>query len=417
MEKVINHRAWLVMVGCCLLMAMGYGVSTTCVSVFVKPVTDSLGISRTAMMMYFTLLSIGAMCFKPFVSRTLKKLGTRFVISLTIIIQALVLALMSTFSQAWQFQMAGLIIGPMLPFAMVSTAILITNWFEKATGTALGIAMASSGICGCILAPIMTTFIDRYGWEKAFLILAVIVLVFALPFTTTILHYHPGEVGLLPYGTALHGLQNAGYTAEETYEGAGLTLKEAKIHVSFYLLLLVSLLFGFMLSLSSNAAAMVGDAGFAPLAVGMVVSTQMIGLTIGKIALGAIKDKWNSDLSTISSMLCFCAGVILYMFAITERSVTIVYLAAAFAGFGLACGTVLPPLLTKEAMGSKDYGTMVGYATMFQSLGSALGFFILGLMYDLTGDYKAALIILAIISLTAIPLSLWATRKGKAVWV
>lgn len=139
MEKVINHRAWLVMVGCCLLMAMGYGVSTTCVSVFVKPVTDSLGISRTAMMMYFTLLSIGAMCFKPFVSRTLKKLGTRFVISLTIIIQALVLALMSTFSQAWQFQMAGLIIGPMLPFAMVSTAILITNWFEKATGTALGI--------------------------------------------------------------------------------------------------------------------------------------------------------------------------------------------------------------------------------------------------------------------------------------
>ena len=58
---------------------------------------------------------------------------------------------------------------------------MITNWFAKKRGLAMSIAMAGIGVGGTIFSPIVTMLLGKYGWRHTYQIMALIVLVIALP--------------------------------------------------------------------------------------------------------------------------------------------------------------------------------------------------------------------------------------------
>ena len=89
-------------------------------------------------------------------------------------------------------------------FAVASTRLLISlvtaNWFTAKRGLAISIALSGSGFGGAILSPIVSSLIVSVGWRSAFLVLAAVCMVAALPITLTPSAPSLPSIGLKPLG-------------------------------------------------------------------------------------------------------------------------------------------------------------------------------------------------------------------------
>lgn len=78
------------------------------------------------------------------------------------------------------------------------------------------------------------------------------------------------------------------------------------------------------------------------------------------------------------------------------------YLSAVFYGFGTCTATVAIPIMTTSIFGSKNYSEIYGFISAFTMTGGAIGSSGIGLAYDITGSYKPALTILALLTVLTI---------------
>ena len=110
------------------------------------------------------------------------KVSGRVLGSLTVIATSAVLAGMSFVGELWQVYVLFAVSGC---FAVASTRLLISlviaNWFTAKRGLAISIALSGTGFGGAILSPIVSSLIVSVGWRSAFLVLAAICMVAALP--------------------------------------------------------------------------------------------------------------------------------------------------------------------------------------------------------------------------------------------
>lgn len=73
----------------------------------------------------------------------------------------------------------------------------------------MSIAMAGIGVGGTIFSPVITWLLGAYGWRSTYRIMALIILVLALPAALFILRKRPEDMGLLPYGSEDAAIQDA----------------------------------------------------------------------------------------------------------------------------------------------------------------------------------------------------------------
>jgi MFS family permease len=289
------------------------------------------------------------------------------------------------------------------------------NWFHKKMGLAIGLTAAGSGIGGAITSPMITTSIAGNGWPVTFTYMAIAVLIINLPFTLTVMRWSPTEIGKLPYGAD----EGASGTSKATSGQPlpGFTFAEAKSEVSFYMAVAASIIFGFLGGLNQNFSSMMSDWGFEPIVVGTLLSVWMVGLVIGKIGTGAIRDRYGFKAACFLDCGFFCVGLVFFLLSHTIMpSLPLTYAAAACGGFGTTFLTVLIPLLMRESMGLREYGTIVGIGLMGQSIGVMIGPPTLGFMYDMTGNYVMVIITCLILSAISIPLCLSAVRIATSKW-
>ena len=83
-------------------------------------------------------------------------------------------------------------------------SVIISNWFTLKRGLAVSIALSGSGVGGVLLSPVTSAVIASYGWRVAFLVLAAICLVAALPVTLAAFTTRPSDKGLVPYLSLIH---------------------------------------------------------------------------------------------------------------------------------------------------------------------------------------------------------------------
>jgi len=109
---------------------------------------------------------------------------------------------------------------------------------------------------------------------------------------------------------------------------------------------------------------------------------------IGKIAGGAIADKFSSRVAIQLSILCLMAGIA-GLLAVEPSSVGVYWSAAMF---GLGYGGVFnaPPLIAFEHFGIEKVGTILGLFMMFFGVGTSSGGLVAGLIFDRTHSYATA---------------------------
>jgi MFS family permease len=117
---------------------------------------------------------------------------------------------------------ARILMGISLGFVgVLPSVVLVTNWFERRRGVALGILLAGTSIGGVVIPPIATPLIAGYGWRTAMVVLSLLIWLVLAPAILLLVKDRPADIGLTPDGDA------GTYPTVASVEANGVTLADA----------------------------------------------------------------------------------------------------------------------------------------------------------------------------------------------
>lgn len=383
MRKSHHTRHLLVLVSCCLMAASSIGVYTNSVGVFYTTVSADLGVGRGAFALHATLCALVTGFLSPLSARLMKKIRFRVLIIAGSTLAAAATALMSLAGSVGLFYALGILRGIGLTFFYIMpVTTLINNWFRKRHGMAVGIALSFSGLAGAAFSPLFSALISSAGWQASFLWMAGIGFALTVP-AMLFVSFRPENAGLVPYGAD----EKAGRTTEPNDAPHK---KQMIFSPAMAVLCGMTLMHTSVTAIAQHFPGMGEWMGYESSVGAVMVSAGMIGNIVSKLIIGTLSDRIGP----------FRAGMC--MILVNALSLTGLLLLGGFAswiiigicffyGSVYAFGAVGIPLLTRTLFGTENYASSYAVVSIFTCVGSALALTVVGLVYDLTGGYTAAL--------------------------
>ncbi len=264
----------------------------------------------------------------------------------------------------------------------VSFAGVISRWFDKRRGLALGLALAGVGIGGVLWSLMTQWLFDQYGWRASFLYMAAFVAFVILPIVMVVVRESPASMGL-----ALDGDESSSRTqAAPTW---GLTLREAGATGQFWLMLLTVFMVGFgVVSAMQHIVPIVTASGSSGQSAAMVQAAMWGAVVVGRLATGWLMDHIFAPHVAIAFLLPSLLGI-----GMLSAGVTGPYAFIAAMLIGLAAGAEVDVIayLTGRYFGIKHYSAIYGTFFSAYALGSGYGPAFTAWLVDKLGSYAQAL--------------------------
>ena len=400
------HYAWVILTGCFLLSCSGTTILVNSVGIFIKPVSTAMGFSRASFALFYTFSTLVATVMAPTTGLLLKRFGTKPMVMICTVGAAVTMFSYSFCQKLYQFYICGCIAG-LFTGALMTMGIsgLIYRWFAKKKALAIGIAFSGSGFGTMLLNPVLSRTIETAGWQTAFRLLGVLLLVCNLLGVLIFVIDRPEQIGLLPYG-AEAGIEKDSGAAERS-----ICQKEALKMAPFWTLCAASAMAGFIgTGIQQHIQAYFTDIGYTADYSAYVFSGVMLIPVAGKLILGGFIDKLGIRTGTtiICLLLSFSAFVLL-----AGRLPWMPWAFIPLFGGGYAILSILPTNLTRTLLGAADYSANYGVVTLFLNAGMASGSPFSAFVFDSAGSYKPAWIIYGVLSLIMLATYHWAIRKFR----
>ncbi|MFL8712664.1 MFS transporter [Clostridioides sp. GD02377] len=402
-------RGWLVVFAGLILMISVYGIVNNCASLFIKPVTEDLGFSRSEFSLYYTVIALSTMVIALFMGKLAKKFKLKNIMLVGCVLAGIGYIGYSYASSIYVFYLMSIFSGLGLGMTTLTPlSIIISNWFVEKRGLALGLTFMGSGVGGMIFNPIANYIILNYSWRQSYLVLGIIILVTTIPVVLIFMSEKPSDKGLLPYGY--------NNSSENVLDNSvkGIILGDAVKTKIFWIMVVGLILITIIaMGVQMHIASYLTDIGYSPTFAASVISINMGVVILGKILLGYVFDKVGCEKGVIFVGLQVFLGVLALLFA-SKYPAIIVFIICW--GIGNCMGTIVPALITSEIFGKRDYSTIVGVVNAVVLLGAALGSAVTGKLYDMSGGYTLAwmtYLVLTVIMVGLILISLVLGKKKK----
>jgi predicted MFS family arabinose efflux permease len=305
------------------------------------------------------------------------------------------LLLYSQASSASMVYAAHTLLGTSLGFVGVLVCtVLVSNWFTKRRGMALGIVLTGTSFGGVLVPQIATPLIQAYGWRTAMIGVSLIIWLILLPAAVFLVKNRPSDVGDVPDGDPTARLAPAPLPTEQN----GMTLGQALKTPLFWMFsICAALIFYaiFVVSQQLNLYLQGPKIGFSPQQAAGVQSL-LFGLSVfGKFFYGFLADKF----ATTRVMLVSASTMFLSTLAFLYFDSSTVYVFAVLFGLNYGGTFVLLQLLVADYFGLREYGKILGAVTVIETMGGAAGTYITGRLADADGgDYSRAFLGLIVIT-------------------
>jgi MFS family permease len=386
---------WWIVGASFLILMITVGTGLYAPPVFLVPLQDQFGWSRAAIAGGGAVAALTAGFIGPLVGFWIDRYGARRVMAIGALVMGCGFGLMSMMRSLWQLYALNLIgaIG-IACVAWIPNQTLVSNWFTRKRGTAMGITLSGIGFGGLIMPLLAGFLIEQFGWRVAYAALGSLLLVIVVGVTLAVVRSQPTDLGLLPDGEPVGPEMQPGDPideAGEVAEAAGLSLAEAVKTAAFWLLSVGHVLWTFgSMSLVGHLPAFLTDQGYArSVAVGF--PALAIGISVaGRLTFGVLADRFTKKaIMGLAMILQVLAASCL--FRIDSFGALPVF--AVLFGMGLGGGAVLVPLLVGECFGLRAFGKVLGLVMISATLGAALGPVLTGRIFDVTGTYTLAFIL------------------------
>jgi sugar phosphate permease len=261
--------------------------------------------------------------------------------------------------------------------------VLVSNWFRRKRGSAMGIVLTGTSFGGVLVPLIATPLITAYGWRSAMQMLTLLVWVVLLPLSVFLVRDKASDAGL-----NFDGDEDA--AAADATAGGGSTFREALRSPLFWTIAACAALIFYPLFTVSQQFNLYlqNTVGVSRESASIAQSVLFATSVAGKFLFGWLCDRYPAR---VVIMVCcgvmFLATIILVGFI----SPSTVYIFLVPFGLGYGGTFVLIQLLTVESFGLRDVGKILGALTLVETFGGFAGSVVTGYLAGLSsGDYTTA---------------------------
>jgi MFS family permease len=394
-----GHRVfygWWVVLTAVAALFWGIPVTVYSFSVFFKPLVQEFHAGRSAVSLAYTLRAIADAISLPFAGWLIGRFGARRLILPTAVMFGLVLISIRFWSESiGQFYVFYVLLGLTgIGLGPVAYGDVVSRWFDKRRGLALGLAMLGIG-CGAVIIPrVAQHLITSFGWRNAYAIFGLAVLLLPVPVVAVFLKEQPQDLGILPDGAARRD-----QTIPKDLSPLGLSASEARRTRSFWFMTCAFFLAGASLQgCVVHLAVMLSDRGMNLRAAALGSSLLGLAVMMGRVGTGYVLDRFFAP--RVASLVFGCAAVGIGLF-LTGGTEPIVYLGAFLVGLGLGAEIDIIPYLIGRYFGLHAFAQIYSLALSVFVLAGAAGPLLMGAGFDLTGSYQVPLAALFILTLAA----------------
>jgi len=356
----------------------------------------------------FSLAVVVDAVVSPVIGHLLDRYGVKKIVAAGTVILTLGLILTSQVNSLWQFYIFfGLVTALGFSFTgMIPHVVLISEWFSDRRGSAFGLVYAGTGAGILILAPFIQWLIAGWGWAVALEVLGALVAVLVLPLV--LIFYRRG-----PY------LEAPARQAETQNQW---TLKLALRSIQFWALFFarINAASGTTVIVTHQVAHVV-DIGYSGLFAATVFGLMGLTSSLGRMVFGFIADIFSKQAAYTANILATLVGVGALIIASDPSQTWLLYVYIIFFGIGFGSRAVIFSALTADIFAGKKFGSILGYFTVSVGIGGALGSWLGGFLYDVSGSYTFAFLVsVGLLSMSDacvwVASSEWISNHDKKLW-
>lgn len=402
-DELDGARSWMRLAACVAIGTIG-SVGIWSVVVALPAVQAEFGVARGDASLPYTLTMIGF----AFGGVLMGRLVDRFGIALPLALGALSLGagyvLAGLSGSIWTFGLAHFLLIGMLGSSVMFGPLIadISHWFVRRRGIAVAICAAANYLAGAVWAPVMQFFIQNAGWRATHIGIGLFCLATLLPLTLLLRRRPP-----------VHGLSHALAAADEQRASLGLSSRALQM-----LLIVAGLACCVAMAMPQvHIVAYCGDLGY-----GVARGAEMLSLMLGFGIVSRVASGWIADrIGGLGTLLLgsVLQGFALFLYLLFDGLASLYIISALF---GLFQGGIVPSyaIIIRDYFPPQEAGTRLGVVLMATLIGMALGGWMSGAIFDLTGSYAAAFANGLAWNLLNAAIAAWLllrwTRAGRQAW-
>ena len=360
------------------------------IGVFIKPITEEFGWTRSQMAGAVTVGTILGGVLAIFMGRIVDRFGPRWVLFTAFLTMGSMMLLMSRIEYLWHFYAITIVTRMTLQGVINLTCqTVVSKWFVKLRGRAIAIANAGQRVGTGIIPYTTQMIIGTAGWRTAASSIGIIAWVLTLIPAALWLRRSPEDLGLLPDGQESPGKGENENSIRVESQQLSYTLAEARRTRTFYLLGTAFTLSSFIgTGFNFYLTPYLTDKGFAATDAVTILMVWSFSGIAGSLTAGILAEKLKNQFLSIGFYIGVASGIAILL---TVRDMPTGIIFAVIHGSFFGAALIMQHIMLANYFGSAWIATIRGVLVPWQLLGNALGPLAATLVFDTTGSYEAIL--------------------------
>lgn len=248
----------------------------------------------------------------------------------------------------------------------------ISHWFYRRRGIAVAIAASGNYLSGAIWPLLLSGVLTDFGWRAAYTVLAIVPVALMIPLALLLRRRVPEAATEHANRMSIANARSVRFSPTALQWMLGLAgigccvaMSMPQVHIVSYC----------------------ADLGYGPTVGAEMLSLMLMGGVVSRLVSGLIADRLGGVMTLLIGSTLQCIALFLYL---PFDAMVPLYIVSLI--FGLSQGGIVPSyaLIVREYLPAKEAGARVGFVIMATIVGMALGGWMSGWIYDLTGSYQAA---------------------------
>lgn len=395
----IFHGWWIVLVS---MLAISTGVAPfgfASFGLFMGPLGEEFGWSRAQLSFALTYMLVSSALCMPLVGLLIDRYRVRIVLLPSMLLMgACLITIPLVLRELWQLCLLFALVGSLgAGNNTVSFMPVLSAWFNRRRGLAIGIAVSGIGLGFAYVPALVQLVIDHAGWRAAYVALGALLLGISSPLVYALLKENPAELGLNPDG--LDGPSNLGSSSRDVGLSRGAVFRTRE----FWMLAAIFCVLSFVLyGLLAHLVPMLRDRGMGSGQAAAVASTLGATMFVSRILIGFLVDRYFAPTVATVAFAGSALGVGLFALGAAGEWA---YLAAVLIGFSIGAEVDLLAYMSSRYFGLRAFGTTCGVLLAAIVCGSSMGPPAFGLGFEATGSYASILTACVLVNVVVLGLT------------
>ncbi|MCU1251815.1 MAG: transporter [Edaphobacter sp.] len=378
---------WLIVFVSAVGLFLGAPLMVFSFSVFFKSLVLDFHASRAAVSFAFSLFNFVGAFWLPGTGVLIDRFGAKRVILVSTLLFGLILcSAWWVGSGLWQLYLLFAVLGIAMSSgpAPVPYGVVVSHWFDRHRGLALGLSMMGIGIGSIVVPMLAQRLITMFGWRMTFVIFGAAVLLLPLPVIAALLQNDPRQRGLRPDGD-----DSSPASQLPQQDKQGMTWHEIWHSSTFWIMICVFTLAGAGVhGAILHLSAIFTDRGVTAERAALATSLVGAGALFGRLCSGYLLDRLFAPRVAI----LFYAATTLGMAILSAGSIGNLALVASFlVGCGMGAEVETMGYMISRYFGLRAFGTAYGHAFASYMLAGSAGVLLMGAGYDRFHSYAVPL--------------------------